>query len=204
MLAYGTYTTAGVMLNTEIPVVAVVSNSMSHQMERGCIKEINGVCVKDSLSYSICGKNFQERKFLSFDEYWKICGNFYENRNISKEKFSNFPIKNGFSRGDLLIIMGTDNYSVGDVVVYHLENLNSDEEMCKRFKIFIKQRGIDRVVHRIIAVENGEYIVKGDHNEIADQCRLKKEQFLGKVIFVIPKIGYLKIIPSEILRMLLR
>lgn len=42
MLAFGLYQTAGIFLNTDVPVVTVVSNSMSPQFERGDIIVVHG------------------------------------------------------------------------------------------------------------------------------------------------------------------
>lgn len=76
--------------------------------------------------------------------------------------------------GDLVVIreQEADQYKLGDVVSY-LEG---------------------RIVytHRIVGVEDGQYILKGDNNNVIDD-RIRAEQFVGKVLLTIPKLGLLVI-----------
>ena len=52
------------------------------------------------------------------------------------------------------------------------------------------------ITHRIIAIdyENGEkrYTLKGDDNNASDRLKVSGKQIYGKVVMVIPKIGYLQ------------
>jgi signal peptidase len=48
-----------------------------------------------------------------------------------------------------------------------------------------------RVTHRIINVTNEGFITKGDATEDPDEWIVKKENVIGKVIAVIPYLGYL-------------
>ena len=97
---------------------------------------------------------------------------------------SQFPIQSGFERGDLLIIQGV--YSVSEVAVGDVVVMDQGP-------------GRDPLVHRLAAIleENGEarFITRGD----ASWNRNKFEQFepediLGKVVFVIPKIGHIALL----------
>ena len=74
------------------------------------------------------------------------------------------------SVGDLLIIAERENYDVGDIVVYQ------DAGML--------------ITHRIISVEDDEIVTKGDANNTQDRP-ISREQIKGKVVAVIPLIGYL-------------
>ncbi len=74
------------------------------------------------------------------------------------------------SVGDLLIVAERGNYDVGDIVVYQ------DAQMM--------------VTHRIISVEDDEIVTKGDANNTQDRP-ISREQIKGKVVAVIPLIGYL-------------
>jgi len=47
------------------------------------------------------------------------------------------------------------------------------------------------VTHRIIGITSQGFITKGDANEDPDQWIVKKENVIGKVIAVIPLLGYL-------------
>ena len=52
------------------------------------------------------------------------------------------------------------------------------------------------VTHRVIDIieENGKtlYVTKGDHNNTADRLPVASDQIYGKVMMVIPKIGYIQ------------
>lgn len=97
---------------------------------------------------------------------------------------SQFPIQGGFERGDLLIVQGVVSFSeikVGDVVVLD------------------QGRGMIPLVHRVVEIwyENGSprFMTKGDANSRSlpvEEANLP-EQILGKVIFVVPKLGYISL-----------
>ncbi len=73
-----------------------------------------------------------------------------------------------FSTDDLVIVQSSDDYKIGDVVVY--------------------QDGNILVMHRIIAIDNDSITTKGDANDLED-TPIKKETIKGKVIAQIPKAG---------------
>ncbi len=90
---------------------------------------------------------------------------------------SNFPLQGGFERGDLLLIRGTDptEIKLGDVIVY--------------------RRGSDLIVHRVVEIRadnanNLMFITKGDANMWFDSPPVRSDQIVGKVLFVIPKLGW--------------
>ena len=95
-----------------------------------------------------------------------------------------FPIQGGFERGDLLIIQGVNSVSeisVGDVLIID------------------RGPSVVPLTHRVVDMweENGEarLMTKGDSKDnpqpsaaIGDYP-IKPSQILGKVVFVIPKLG---------------
>ena len=46
------------------------------------------------------------------------------------------------------------------------------------------------VVHRVIKITNEGFTTKGDNNETEDLIKTTKENYIGKNIFSIPKVGY--------------
>ena len=46
------------------------------------------------------------------------------------------------------------------------------------------------VTHRIIREENGDYITKGDANDVNDLSPVKKDQIVGTYAYSIPKAGF--------------
>lgn len=74
------------------------------------------------------------------------------------------------SVGDLLIISRQDAYQVGDIVVY--------------------QSGRIAVTHRIVSISGDEVITRGDANNAEDEP-ITLERIKGKVVMIIPCVGYL-------------
>jgi len=74
------------------------------------------------------------------------------------------------STGDLLIISETNDYAVGDVIVF--------------------QEGRIAVTHRIINMTQEHVITQGDANNTPD-TPITREQIKGEVILAIPLVGYL-------------
>lgn len=66
--------------------------------------------------------------------------------------------------GDIIIIKECDNYNVGDIVTYCVED---------RFLI----------THRIISKEGTNFVTKGDNNNTSDTEVVKLDNIKGKVIY---------------------
>jgi hypothetical protein len=95
-----------------------------------------------------------------------------------------WPVRNGFSVGDMPIIRGVEEYKVGDVIVYSVSYLK------------------DPIIHRIIKInDDNTYQTKGDNNpgQNPHEYLVKNEQIHGKVLFIIPKLGYLKVIINKLI-----
>lgn len=75
------------------------------------------------------------------------------------------------STGDIVVVKPQDSYGEGDVITF--------------------RSGSDSVTHRIIAVENGRYVTKGDANDSADIRPVPFRQVQGQVLFNLPWLGYL-------------
>jgi signal peptidase I len=69
---------------------------------------------------------------------------------------------------DLVIVREASSYSKGDVVAYESESLGRT------------------ILHRVIRVDAGRYVFKGDNNNFIDQDRPREADILGKQWYVIP------------------
>ena len=76
----------------------------------------------------------------------------------------------------------------GDVVV--ITNRNK-EDLKKGDIITFNGEDNDIITHRIIDIQNNSYITKGDNNNSIDAFAVPFENVIGKVLFHIPKIGYI-------------
>ncbi|MEK6886958.1 MAG: hypothetical protein AABW88_03930 [Nanoarchaeota archaeon] len=147
----------GFILGSEFPLVAVVSSSMDHDAK--------------------------------FDIWWNssaACGSFickqsdyYKQFGITKEQFKTFPFKNGFSKGEVMVLTSPKNLELGDVIV------------------FISKEG-KPIIHRVISLNPLE--TKGDKNPAQIQTEFLNEKnvgqytLIGKASLRIPFIGYVKIV----------
>jgi len=181
----------GLTMGTSLPLAGVESSSMDHQIVRD-----------DTGILNLCGKPYTKDsiEYKNFNEYWEICGEWYEQNNISKQEFSEFPLKNGFKKGDIVVVWGRFQPEVGDIII---------------FKPNPESKAPRPIVHRIVKItqnsDTNELILetKGDHNKEqltvsnnlyqTDETLITEDRIIGKVIFKIPYLGWLKIWFVEIL-----
>jgi signal peptidase I len=178
LIKFIVYPGLGLMLQTTHPIVAVVSGSMEHDG--------------------------------SFDQWWAsqaycqtTCAqaDWYSEIGITKEQFKKFPFKNGFNKGDIMILWGTpaEKLKIGDILVFQ------------------SQSKPDPIIHRIIKIEKNDNIyyfqTKGDHNidsyeqigetNISQDITVgyKKYEKSSKAVIRIPLLGYVKIAFVELLKL---
>ena len=174
LIAYGLNIALGYALETETPVVAVFSCSMEHSSIN------NWYCGLPS--EQICGKKI-ESDTISFDEYWNICGNWYESNSISKNIFESFNFKNGLTVGDMIVVYGRNDVSIGNIIIF---NTN-----IRKYPI----------IHRIYQINpDGTMLTKGDNNEYPDNWnpKITKDKINGKAVLKIPLLGWVKILFVEL------
>ncbi len=122
-----------------------------------------------------------EHSNLNFDKWWETKKEFYIKYNITKEQFKNFPFKNGFNKGDIMVLIGAKNkINKGDVIVY-----NGNYR--------------DPIIHRVIAINKDSYITKGDKNPTTDPIKPTPTSIVGKAVFKVPLLGWVKIIFTKII-----
>jgi hypothetical protein len=187
IIKYLFYPGLSLVLGTNLPVVAVVSCSMEHKFTNCGVSEVNGQPNPSTL----CGETGSGK--VDFDVYWRYCGDFYENINITKDEFKEFSFSSGFNKGDIMLLIGVkpENIEIGDVIVFEANQ--------KTYP----------VIHRTITKDkiDGEYFIgtKGDHN--FDQIKhgeftevdITRDQILGKAFLRIPFLGYVKIYFVELI-----
>ncbi len=88
--------------------------------------------------------------------------------------------------GALLVTTKNKRYYPGEVITYNPVSLQSR---------FINQADNLNVTHRIIKAkyqnDSSLYLTKGDANQVADQNWISLNQIRGKVMLVLPLLGYL-------------
>lgn len=124
-----------------------------------------------------------------FDNWWENSKDFYSKFNITKEDFADYPSKNGFNKGDIMVLRGKKPAKIekGDIIVYWSGRP-------------------DPIIHRVIdKQQEGEvyyFQTKGDNyrsnpvqikDPTLDETRIKEDKIVGKTVFRIPLLGYIKI-----------
>lgn len=169
VIRYLIYPLLGIILGTGFPIVAVVSESMEHGTYHGVLCGQNPIDFKESL-----------------DNYWAVCGNWYEEKGITKQEFKRFPFRNGFDKGDVIILWraNTKNLEKGDILVFQGNRPQP-------------------IIHRIVNImqEDDKYFyhTKGDHNSDSitgsyGERRISEERVLGQGVLRIPYLGWVKIL----------
>ncbi len=143
-----------------------------------------------------CSMYHQGNVFSNFNDWFARHDAKYSELNITKTEFQSFLFKNGFGKGDILLLVKADpnQLKVGDIIAFNSGNSGTP------------------VIHRIVEIneENGQRVFStmGDNNakmlvpsnnlgEI-DETKIYPNQLVGKAVFrVVPWFGWVKLIFFE-------
>ena len=166
----------GLIFGTSLPLAIVESSSMDHNS----LSETSLIGGHD-----ICGREFSEGKFFNIDDYWQTCGKWYEDINITKEQFEKFKFKDGFRKGDIMIILGKKDTHVGDVIIFNAGRTNP-------------------IIHRVIS--QSPLQTKGDHNseQLPEEKNIDNSEIVGVAWGRIPYLGWVKLFFVETLNKILK
>lgn len=163
LIKFIVYPGLGLLLATGYPVVAVVSGSMEHDGAFQDWWKSSASCNSQSCA----------------QEQW------YAAHGITQEQFFSYSFKNGFNKGDIMVLKGVKpkNIKTGDVLV------------------FMSSEKADPIIHRVIAIQGDEatgyvFQTKGDHNADSGSIDtdIQEQEILGKAVFRIPFLGWVKIL----------
>lgn len=137
-----------------------------------------------------CSMYHENNFFSDFDKWWEKNDIKYNDYNITKEDFEDFPFRNGMNKGDILFILGTDidDLEVGDVMIF-----NAGES--------------EPIIHRIVQIkeENGDRIFStlGDNNpkQLFIERAIQENQYVGKAVLrPAPYVGWVKLIAVDLFK----
>lgn len=125
-----------------------------------------------------------EHNNIGFDEWWEHNKAWYIENDIIKEDFLDYKYKNGFNKGDVMLVYGTSykNLKKGDVIIF--------------------QGSIPTpIIHRIVSVNGTNVQTKGDNNPRSDpthgELNIGEDRYLGRAVLRIPYAGWLKIMATD-------
>ncbi|MEO0075770.1 MAG: hypothetical protein ABIK31_06660 [candidate division WOR-3 bacterium] len=129
----------------------------------------------------------------SYEQWWSNNQILYLSHNITKKQFDKFPFKNGLNKGDIVLVWGHSEVKKGDVIIF---KPNEDSF------------AINPIIHRAISIN--PISTKGDHNsqqltrdnniQRLDETNIPQEKVVGKAIFRVPLLGWVKLIFFEFFR----
>ncbi len=133
----------------------------------------------------------------AFDGWWESNGEWYVSAGITKEQFAGFDFQDGFNKGDIMILRGikTKDIKIGEVIVF-------------------ESKRPDPIIHRVVKKweQDNDYLfqTKGDNNigsiksPYLDETTIGEERIIGKAVFRVPLLGYIKIWFVELIQLFTR
>jgi hypothetical protein len=105
--------------------------------------------------------------------------NFYMQNKITYDQTRSWDFKDGLNKGDVVFAVGTSNIEKGDVIIF---NGGTNHP----------------IIHRLIN-ENEPFSTYGDNNpgQLTIEKQISQNQLIGKAVFKIPYIGWIKLIFFE-------
>jgi hypothetical protein len=136
-----------------------------------------------------CSMYHDRNMFSEFDDWWFNHQNKYGEFGVTMNTFENANFKNGFTKGDILFIVGKkpEKIEIGDVIIFNGNERNP-------------------IIHRIMTVEQDpitqKYIFStvGDNNngQLIVEKNISEDQIVGKaVVRIAPYIGWGKLVFYE-------
>jgi len=153
-----------------------------------------GAIFSSKLPAVIVESGSMEHNWKPFDEFWQPQEKLYYDLGITKEQFLKFSFKDGFDKGDIIIVRGMKNegYKIGNVIIFSVSTQKTP------------------IIHRIVKIEETSdgkiYSTKGDHNlgQLDVEKKILSSQIIGKAVFIIPKLGWAKLAFVELFRAIAR
>lgn len=121
-----------------------------------------------------------------FNNWWKKQEDYYNKIDITKDEFSRYRFANGFNKGDLMVLTKAKTIHRGDIIVFY-GNAN------------------EPIIHRVVSTNNN-YQTKGDNNigSRSDEINIGQDRIIGKALFRVPYLGWLKVWFNDLINLFLQ
>ena len=167
LIYFVVYPVLGLVLGTSFPIVAVLSESMQHNLHDG----------------AICGQTITDWKD-SFNNYWDTCGYWYDSMGITKEQFRSFHFNDGFNKGDVIILWRADDVQVGDILIF--QGGRPQPIILRVVKVWQE----DGKTYYQTKGDHNLDSIKGALGEM----KITSDRLLGKGVLHLPYFGWVKIV----------
>ena len=126
----------------------------------------------------------QGNLFSNFDSWWQRHENKYPQFMINELDFQDFPLKNGFNKGDILFIIRADPEKLeeGDIIIFNANQRNP-------------------IIHRIIDIRDTKdgkvFSTIGDNNngQLEFEDGVTEDMLVGKAVArITPYFGWVKLV----------
>lgn len=186
ILAFGILQTTGTVLDTERPVVSVVSCSMYPEYDRGDILVVDGVDFSTIDEGDVIIFNVPMKSTVRIDGEEFDIGESSTETPIGPARMTNVEENQAIIdiNGQRIRLRSGETYQVSgsNLEVVNVSGVNIP------------------VVHRVIEKRNDSLETKGDNNprQLDFEKDIRPDQVYGKVFFRIPKIGAVKLIAMDL------
>jgi len=144
---------------------------------------ILGALLGTSLPIVAVVSNSMEHN-TDFETWWSENIEDYEKFEIEKAEFEKYYLKNGFNKGDVIVLKGIvfEEINRGDIIVF-------------------QSKGHEPIIHRVTELREESIGTKGDNNsqQITFEKYITSDEIIGKAIFKVPLLGWVKVIFMEVL-----
>jgi signal peptidase I len=149
-----------------------------------------GLATGTSLPLAIvesCSMYHQGNLLSNFDSWWQRHENKYSEFTINELDFQDFSLKNGFNKGDILLIVKADpkKLKVGNIIIFNAGQTNP-------------------VIHRIVNITDTKdgkiFSTIGDNNngQLSFESGITENMLVGKAVFKLaPYFGWVKLVFYE-------
>lgn len=122
----------------------------------------------------------------SFSVWWNENHAWYESKGITEQDAESWRLRGGLEKGDIVVVYGRSSIKIGDIIIFNANQAHP-------------------IIHRVIGIEtiNNQtvYSTKGDNNQgqLEVEKNIPESAILGKAVFRIPKLGWLKLAIVELI-----
>lgn len=124
----------------------------------------------------------------SFDTWWLQVHDWYEERNITEQEAEKWKMRTGMEKGDIIVVSGYGKPKIGDIIIF---NANQAHPI------------IHRIINKTTINNQVIYSTKGDNNpeQLYVEKQIPEDAIVGKAVFKIPKLGWIKLIFVNIINL---